>query len=108
MGLTLFLSGFCINVWADSVLFSLRKGSQDRSYQIPQGFLFEWISCPNYFGEMVEWLGWAFMTWSWAGLAFFVYTVANLGPRAVANHKWYLEKFEDYPKSRKAFFPFLI
>ncbi|KAJ6968797.1 steroid 5-alpha-reductase DET2 [Populus alba x Populus x berolinensis] len=70
------------------------------------GGLFWW----RFFGGLVivEWFGWAVMTWSWAGFGFLLYTCANLVPRACANHKWYLEKFrEDYPKNRKAVIPFL-
>eukprot|EP00252_Welwitschia_mirabilis_P004240 TRINITY_DN14515_c0_g1_i2.p1 TRINITY_DN14515_c0_g1~~TRINITY_DN14515_c0_g1_i2.p1 ORF type:complete len:107 (+),score=1.10 TRINITY_DN14515_c0_g1_i2:167-487(+) len=104
-----------INIWADSVLLSLRKDKRSdtlkkgQRYQIPKGGLFEFVSCPNYFGEIVEWLGWAILTWSRAGLGFFVYTVANLGPRAAAHHDWYREKFGSaYPKSRKILIPFLV
>jgi hypothetical protein len=45
------------------------------------------------------------MTWSWAGLAFAYWTVANLLPRARANHVWYKQTFADYPPERKALFP---
>jgi 3-oxo-5-alpha-steroid 4-dehydrogenase 1 len=48
------------------------------------------------------------MTWSLAGLSFAVWTIANLVPRAIAGHKWYNEKFEDYPKDRKAILPYLL
>ncbi|XP_049397064.1 steroid 5-alpha-reductase DET2 [Solanum stenotomum] len=106
IGLGLFGSGMLVNIWADGVLLGLK--SQGGGYKIPRGGLFDYVSSPNYLGEIMEWLGWALMTWSWAGLAFFVYTCANLVPRAVSNHKWYAEKFgEDYPKNRKAVFPFL-
>ncbi len=27
--------------------------------------------------------------------------------RAMANHNWYLTKFDNYPKERKAFLPFV-
>ena len=70
--------------------------------------MFERVSCPNYFGEILEWLGWAIATWSPAGLAFFVWTVANLTPRAIAHHKWYKDEFENYPDERKALIPFLV
>lgn len=84
------------------------KESGGGGYKIPRGGLFEWVSCPNYLGEILEWAGWAVMTWSWAGLGFFVYTCANLVPRAMANHRWYLEKFGgDYPNNRKAVVPLL-
>ena len=48
------------------------------------------------------------MTWSGAGLAFAIYSVANLAPRAFSNHRWYLEKFDDYPAERKALIPFVL
>ncbi|PHT70555.1 Steroid 5-alpha-reductase DET2 [Capsicum annuum] len=105
-GLFVFGFGMVVNVWADGVLLGLKR--QGGGYKIPRGGLFEYVSSPNYFGEIMEWLGWALMTWSWAGLAFLVYSSSNLVPRAVSTHKWYLEKFgEDYPKNRKAIFPFL-
>lgn len=102
----MFLAGMAVNVTSDLTLVGLK--AQGGGYRIPQGGMFELVSCPNYFGEMVEWLGWAIMTWSWAGLGFFLYTCSNLVPRAIGNHKWYLEKFkEDYPRHRKAVIPFL-
>ncbi|KAF3959366.1 hypothetical protein CMV_015817 [Castanea mollissima] len=106
VGLVVFLGGMGVNIWSDRVLVGLKK--EGKGYRVPRGGLFELVSCPNYFGEIVEWLGWAVMTWSFAGLGFFLYTCANLVPRARANHRWYLDKFgEDYPKGRKAVIPFL-
>ena len=69
--------------------------------------MYRFISCPNYFGEIVQWGGWALMCFNIGGLAFFVWTAANLVPRAFANHRWYREKFADYPPGRKALIPFL-
>ena len=40
-----------------------------------------------------------------AGLAFAVFTAANLGPRARSNHSWYQENFPDYPEGRRALIP---
>ncbi|GER55829.1 3-oxo-5-alpha-steroid 4-dehydrogenase family protein [Striga asiatica] len=105
-GGAVFVGGAAANVWSDGVLMGLKESGD--GYRVPRGGLFEWVSCPNYLGEIVEWLGWAVMTWSWAGLGFFVYTCANLVPRAGQNHRWYLEKFgEDYPTNRKAVIPFV-
>ncbi|KAM3325617.1 steroid 5-alpha-reductase DET2 [Capsicum chacoense] len=105
-GLAVFVGGMAANVWADRVLLGLKR--EGVGYKVPRGGLFEYVSCPNYLGEIVEWLGWALMTWSWAGLGFFLYTFANLVPRARFNHEWYLKKFgEDYPRKRKAVIPFL-
>ncbi len=59
-------------------------------------------------GEIVEWAGWAVATWSLAGLAFAVYTTANLAPRALAHHAWYRARFPDYPRRRRALIPLIL
>ena len=76
--------------------------------ELPATVMFLYVSCPNYLGELLEWAGWALATWSLGGLAFFVYTAANLVPRARSNHRWYRGRFEDYPESRRAVIPGLI
>ena len=73
-----------------------------------RGGAFELVSCPNYLGEILEWCGWALATWSWPGLAFALYTIANLAPRAVTHHRWYRETFPDYPPKRRALVPYLF
>jgi protein-S-isoprenylcysteine O-methyltransferase Ste14 len=104
LGLGLFVLGTLINRQADRTLLHLRRESPD-DYQVPEGGLYRWISCPNYFGEIVEWLGWAIATWSLSGLAFAAWTAANLAPRARAHHRWYVETMRDYPEDRKALVP---
>jgi protein-S-isoprenylcysteine O-methyltransferase Ste14 len=103
-GAALFVAGFIINRTADHDLRNLRKPGES-GYKIPDGGLYRWISCPNYFGEIVTWIGWAVATWSLPGLAFAVFTVANLAPRARAHHLWYKRQFADYPSRRKALVP---
>lgn len=105
-GVLLFFGGFAINFYSDNILIRLRMPGE-KGYKIPQGFLFKYISCPNLFGEMIEWLGYFLMCWNLASLSFLVWTVSNLLPRALHHHKWYLQNFKDYPKDRKAVFPFL-
>lgn len=103
-GALLFLLGLIINRHADHVLRELRREG-DTEYKIPRGGLYRYISCPNYFGEIMEWLGWAIATWSLPGFAFAIWTFANLAPRARAHHKWYRQTFKEYPAERKALFP---
>ena len=105
-GLFLFLVGFFINVYSDNKLIKLRRNNKE--YQIPKGGFFNYISCPNFFGEIIEWLGFSIMTFNLASLSFLIWTCCNLVPRSLAHHKWYLNKFEKYPKNRKAIFPFLL
>ncbi len=107
IGVALMLVGLSINIYSDTVLKHLRKPGET-GYKIPHGGLYRWISVPNYFGEMIEWGGLALASCTPAALVFWLFTIANLFPRALAHHKWYKEKFEDYPKERKAIIPFVI
>ena len=106
-GTLLFFAGMAINRVSDGVLRRLRR-ARGEGYAIPEGGLYRWVSCPNYLGEIIMWTGWAVATWSTAGLAFALYTAANLLPRAVAHHRWYRRQFPDYPAGRRALIPGLL
>jgi 3-oxo-5-alpha-steroid 4-dehydrogenase 1 len=106
LGLGMFVAGYAINRAADRTLRGLRAPGQ-LDYKIPQGGLYRWVSCPNYLGEIVLWTGWAIATWSLPGLSFAVWTFANLAPRAVGYHRWYRERFPDYPPERRALIPYV-
>jgi 3-oxo-5-alpha-steroid 4-dehydrogenase 1 len=106
-GIALFFAGAATNIWADNKLITLRHhGGAD--YSIPRGGWFEYISCPNLLGEVVEWLGFALMCWNLPALSFAIWTAANLVPRAVSHHRWYHEHFADYPKGRAAIVPGIL
>ncbi|MGB0920324.1 MAG: DUF1295 domain-containing protein [Alphaproteobacteria bacterium] len=107
IGLVIAATGWLINFHSDSVLIHLRDDGST-GYKIPYGGVFKYVSSANYFGELVMWTGWAIMSWTLGGLVFALFTAANLGPRALAHHQWYLRKFDDYPKERKALIPFLL
>ena len=107
IGVTMFVGGWIVNQRADRVLSNLRQPGESH-YSVPRGGLYRYVSCPNYLGEMLEWLGWAVLTWSLAGAAFAAFTIANLLPRAIATHRWYQDTFPDYPDSRKAVIPFVV
>ncbi len=106
-GLAVFVAGLCIHAFSDRSLRRLRR-THEVGYSIPRGGLFELVSTPNYFGEIVQWIGWAVMTWSLAGLSFALFTVANLLPRGIGHHRWYQGHFEDYPDRRRAIVPFIL
>jgi 3-oxo-5-alpha-steroid 4-dehydrogenase 1 len=106
IGIFLFLAGMGINWWSDYQLIRLRK-KDETGYKIPQAGLFKYISSPNLAGEIIEWGGYALLTWSLPALAFFIWTCANLLPRAIANHRWYQQQFPEYPANRKALLPFI-
>lgn len=106
IGLIIFIFGFSIHVDSDRRIQAQKPGPG--RYIIPQGGLFRWVSCPNYLGEIIQWFGWAILTWSPAGLAFAVFTFANVFPRGLAGHRWYRRNFPDYPENRKAVIPGII
>ncbi len=107
LGVVVFFTGWLINIQSDNILLNLR-GPGETGYKIPYGGMFKYVSSPNYLGEILVWAGWAIATWSMAGASFLVFTFCNLVPRAIAGHKWYHEKFENYPAKRKAIIPGLI
>ncbi|MFW9999130.1 MAG: methyltransferase [Candidatus Hodarchaeota archaeon] len=107
IGIIIFICGFIINLHSDYIIRHLRK-PRETEYKIPYGGMFKYVSCPSYFGEITEWIGWAIMTWSFPGLIFAMWTFANLAPRARSNHLWYIKSFPDYPKNRKALIPFIF
>lgn len=106
IGAIILIIGVIINIKSDNILIQIKK--QYQTYKIPKGFMYRYISCPNYFGEIIEWLGFAIMTLSLPAFIFVFWTMANLIPRSISNHNWYIKNFSDYPKNRKAIFPFLL
>ncbi|XP_076441883.1 3-oxo-5-alpha-steroid 4-dehydrogenase 1-like [Babylonia areolata] len=106
-GIVIFITGMGINLHSDHILRSLRKPGEE-GYKIPYGGMFRFISGANFFGEALEWIGFAVLTGTLPAAAFAYFTACNVGPRACHHHRWYQDKFEDYPKDRKAFIPFLL
>ena len=106
LGALIFFIGMIINVTSDNKLISLRK--EKMGYKIPNGKLFKYVSCPNYLGEIIEWFGFFILVPSLASLSFLLWTSFNLIPRSINHHKWYRNKFKNYPKNRKAIIPFIL
>eukprot|EP01116_Phalansterium_solitarium_P008440 TRINITY_DN22351_c0_g1_i1.p2 TRINITY_DN22351_c0_g1~~TRINITY_DN22351_c0_g1_i1.p2 ORF type:complete len:333 (+),score=60.70 TRINITY_DN22351_c0_g1_i1:111-1001(+) len=76
--------------------------------QIPRGFLFELVSCPNYFAEVMSWVGFSLMTQTVAAVLFTLVGFAQMYAWAVKKHKRYHAEFPTYPKSRTAMIPFFL
>lgn len=104
VGLVFFIAGMLVNLVSDGMLIRLRAPGET-GYKIPHGFLFRYVTAPNHLGEMLEWLGFFLVAPSLASLSFWIWTVANLAPRARDHHEWYRKKFRDYPKDRKILLP---
>ena len=107
LGAVVFVAGFAMHFTADRTIRRLRDRGET-GYGIPRGGLFRWVSSPHYLGEIIQWTGWAVLTWSAAGTAFALFTFCNLAPRAFSNHRWYRERFPDYPAERRALIPLIL
>lgn len=98
IGTAIFFVGMVINIQSDYIIRHLRRPGDTHHY-IPHGGMFRYVSSANYFGEFVEWTGFAVLTWSWAGAVFALWTFANLAPRAEKIHTRYSQEFgEDFTK----------
>ena len=105
-GIAIFFSGMGINLHSDHVIRHLRKPGDNRHY-LPQKGFYRYVTSANYFGELVEWTGFALLCSTPAAWLFVVWTAANLVPRAAAIHKRYRDEFGDAVGSRKRILPFV-
>ena len=99
-GFLVFLIGMYINISSDDIIRNLRKEGDTRHY-LPQGGMFRYVTSANYFGEFIEWVGFAILTWSWAGAVFALWTFANLAPRADHIYKMYKTEFGEALDTKK-------
>ncbi len=112
VGLALYVAGMILNIHSDAVLRSLRTRQEveqgKKVYRMPRrgGFIF--VTNPQYLGELTAWVGFAMVTWSLAGVFILLLSAANLVPRAIATHRWYRDRFPDYPQHRKILVPFIF
>lgn len=108
IGTIIFFTGMAINWHSDHVIRHLRRPG-DSAHYLPKGGLYNYVTSANYFGEIVEWAGWALLTWSWAGFVFLLFTISNLVPRANSIYHKYEIEFADEFKQRKLkrVFPFI-
>ena len=102
----LFLVAEAGNLYCHLMLSWLRPpGTKVRA--IPRGFMFEYVSCPNYFFEALAWTAFALGTGSMVSWLFMVIGAGQMFIWAQKKHSAYLKEFKDYPKNRKAMFPFI-
>lgn len=110
VGTCIFFIGWIVNMHSDHVIRNLRKPG-DTNHYLPQGGLYKYVTSANYLGEIMEWFGFAILTWSWAGALFFWFTCCNLVPRANSIYHKYEEEFAEEFNARrpklKRIFPFI-
>ena len=107
-GLAIWGFGFVFEVVADNQKSRFRADEANRNNFISTG-LWAWSRHPNYFGEIVEWVGFALMCWSLPGTVYALWVCLALFATGLGTHRWYTRYFHDsYPSNRKALIPFLI
>ena len=108
IGTLIFFAGMAINLHSDHVIRNLRKPGDTKHY-LPKKGMYRYVTSANYLGEITEWLGFAILTWSWAGLSFFWFSCCNLVPRANSIYHRYKEEFADEfdEKKLKRIIPFI-
>ncbi len=109
VGGLIFILGMAINIDSDRYIRSLRKPG-DTAHYFPCKRMYKFVSSANYFGEILEWTGFAILSWSTVGLLFAFWTAANLVPRANDINKKYRQDFpEEYAKLKpKRVIPFIF
>lgn len=108
IGIVIFAIGWIINMHSDHVIRHLRKPG-DTNHYLPKKGLYRYVTSANYLGEITEWLGFALLTWSWAGALFFWFSCCNLVPRSNAIYLKYEQEFPDeFDRKRlKRIIPFI-
>ena len=94
LGTFIFFYGMFINIQSDGIIRKLRQPGDTRHY-LPKGGMFRYVTSANYFGEFLEWVGFAILTWSLSGAVFALWTFANLAPRAARIYEMYQREFPD-------------
>src|SRR5579859_1128028 len=101
VGFGVYYLSYALNLHSDAVIRNLRSADEvaacKKVYRIPQGGLFRWVTNASYLTELCAWAGFALCTWSLAGAFVLLVSLGNLVPRAWATHRWYRERFPDYP-----------
>ena len=94
--------GLILIIWHDKILRDLRPCPGGKRYCIPEGGLFDYATCAQYTAELIAWFGFWAMSCGPNGAFIFLVSVANLVPRSIVTHNWYLSKFDSYRSLNRA------
>lgn len=86
------------------------RDKNPQNYEIPYGYGFNWVSCPNYFFEVMTFVTFSVFSGNWSYYLFTIVATVQMYIWAVGKHKRYLKTFGDeYKKlNRKAMFPYIL
>ncbi len=119
-GVLCFLVGEAGNAYCHWILRRLRLQPSGhttlsaRKRAVPTGFLFDYVSYPHYFFEILSWVGFYLASHTMAAGFFLVASALTVIIRAVQGHRQCKKEFNGvdgtpmYPTKRKAIIPFVL
>ena len=122
ISITIFTCGTYIQYHSHHTFYKLKERKieiknepqyeKNYSHSLPTGFLFNYICCPHYFGEILIYFSFCIFTSeiSMSMILLVVWVQSNLSVVALQNLKWYKNKFgrdPNFPKSWKSVIPFI-
>ncbi|ONI21450.1 hypothetical protein PRUPE_2G066300 [Prunus persica] len=107
LGCLLFLIGISGNFYHHYLLSKIRSKG-DKDYKIPKGGLFGLVICPHYLFEIVGFVGISLISQTLYAFSFTIGSALYLIGRSCATGRWYLSKFDHFPKNVKALIPFVL
>ena len=109
-GLAIFLLSELGNFYCHVHLSLMRPAEGSKKREIPKGFMFDLVACPNYFFEVMSWVGFSIMTFLPASAIFTIVGLAQMTQWALDKHKGYKKSFGDEYKKlrRRAIIPFVL
>lgn len=97
----------------NNILANLRRNQKGAvvtdKHLLPEGDLFDQVSCPHYLMEILIYSVYTGMFWWRHSVvnAIWLFVFVNQTFSAYFSHRWYQETFPNYPKERAPIFPFL-
>uniref|UniRef100_A0A0K0EYS9 Probable very-long-chain enoyl-CoA reductase art-1 (inferred by orthology to a C. elegans protein) n=1 Tax=Strongyloides venezuelensis TaxID=75913 RepID=A0A0K0EYS9_STRVS len=88
--------------------FGIRTTTIQEPNNNPFLALFNYVSCPNYTYEICSLIGFTIMTLSFPSALFTFISFLQMCVWGRQKHRYYLEKFNNYPVNRKSVIPFLL
>lgn len=107
LGVVIFLVGISGNFYHHYLLSKLREKG-DKGYKLPKGGLFNLVLCPHYLFEILAFWGIFFVSQTALSLSCAFGVALYLAGRSYVTRKWYLSKFENFPREVKALVPFVF
>ncbi|WOL19618.1 3-oxo-5-alpha-steroid 4-dehydrogenase 2 isoform X1 [Canna indica] len=107
IGLVLASIGMIGNLYHHYILSTLRKEGE-KGYKVPKGGLFGLVICPHYLFEITEYIGIFCISQTVYSFFYLIGTAVYLSGRSYATRRWYISKFDDFPRNVRALIPFVF